>query len=256
MVWVVVEAEEDVAVYEKFVLVDSTIVKTSVDETGRMGYANVQTIVRDIKKEDPKAHIIGIRDADYALYNDKYVVPENIFLTDHRDVEMMLLEAESVKQALRAWMPSYDEVFARCIPICRYFGYLRIYNELANLSVRFHDNLSPNKYWDYQKQAMKVGWEQDSTTQFAVLSNGKCVEEDVKAFIITHKLEEESLYDVCRGHDMLKLLSLNLIDVQTYSTPCIMTKITDAYSLSDFKATRLYKSIFNWQIAEGVIALL
>jgi len=148
VVWVVVEAEEDVKVYEKFMCEDSTIVKTSESETGRRGYANVEIIVSEIKEEVPVAHIIGIRDADYSRYKGDDNVPVNIFLTDRRDLEMMLLEAETVKQELRVWVPVFDEAFAKCIPVCRYFGYLRIYNEVADLSVTFHKQLTPNKYWD------------------------------------------------------------------------------------------------------------
>ena len=254
--WVVVEAEEDVAVYQKFMQPDSTVVKTSEGETGRKGYANVELIVSEIKEEVPVAHIMGIRDADYSRFEDDYTVPANIFLTDRRDLEMMLLEADSVKQALRAWAPAYDDAFAKCIPVSRHFGYLRIYNEVADLSVRFHDNLRPNKYWDYQQQAMKATWEQDSTAKFVALSDGKCTAIEVKAFITTHKLEDENLYDICRGHDLLKLLSLTLVDVQTYSADAIMDKMTKAYSLDDFKKTKLYSSIKTWQTTEGVTALV
>ena len=256
VVWVVVEAEEDVAVYEKFMQPDSTVVKTSEGETGRKGYANVEVIVSEIKQEVPVAHILGIRDADYSRYEEGYEVPENIFLTDRRDLEMMLLEADSVQQVLRAWAPTYDEAFSKCTPVCRHFGYLRIYNEVADLSVKFHDNLRPGKYWDYRQQTMKATWEQDSTAKFAQLSDGKCTATDVKAFITTHKLENENLYDICRGHDLLKLLSLTLVDVQTYSVEALMATMTEAYSLDDFKATRLYASIQAWQTTEGVTALV
>ena len=256
VVWVVVEAEEDVAVYQKFMQPDSTVVKTSEGETGRKGYANVQDIVCEVKAEEPRAHIMGIRDADYSRFEADYTVPANVFLTDRRDLEMMLLEADSVKQALRAWAPAYDDAFAKCIPVSRHFGYLRIYNEVADLSVRFHDNLRPNKYWDYQQQAMKATWEQDSTAKFVALSDGKCTAIEVKAFITTHKLEDENLYDICRGHDLLKLLSLTLVDVQTYSADAIMDKMTKAYSLDDFKKTKLYSSIKTWQTTEGVTALV
>lgn len=256
VVWVVVEAEEDVAVYEKFMQSDSTVVKTSENETGRKGYANVETIVREVKEEEPRAHIMGIRDADYSRFEADYTVPENIFLTDRRDLEMMLLESESVKQALRSWTPDYDEAFGKCIPICRHFGYLRIYNDVYDLSVKFHDNLRPNKYWDFQQQAVTATWEQDSTAKFVELSEGKCTVADVKAFITTHKLEDENLYDVCQGHDLLKLLSLTLVHVQTYSVEFIMAKMTEAYTLDDFKSTQLYASIQAWQMAEGVTALV
>ncbi len=118
----------DEAVYKRFMQPDTTVVKTSESETGRKGYANVEFIVREIKQEVPVAHIMGIRDADYSRYEEEYTVSENIFLTDRRDLEMMLLETESVKHTLRVWLPMYDEAFAKCIPICRHFGYLRIFN--------------------------------------------------------------------------------------------------------------------------------
>ena len=254
--WVVVEAEEDVTVYEKFMQPDSTVVKTSEGETGRKGYANVELIVSEIKKEVPVVHIMGIRDTDYSRYEEGYEAPANIFLTDRRDLEMLLLEAESVKQSLRTWAPAYDEAFSKCIPVCRHFGYLRIYNELADLSVRFHDNLRPNKYWDFKQQAVVASWEQDITEKFVELSAGGCTAQDVKVFITTQKLEDENLYDICRGHDLLNLLSLTLVDVQTYSVKAIMTKMTEAYSLDDFKATKLYSSIKTWQTTEGVTALV
>lgn len=256
VVWVVVEAEEDVDVYEKFMQPDSTVVKTSESETGHKGHANLEKIVREIKEEQPRAHILGIRDSDYTRYVKGYEPPENIFLTDRRDLEMMLLEAESVKQALCAWAPAYDDAFAKCIPICRHFGHLRIYNHLADLSVKFHDYLRPSKFWNYKQQAVSPTWELDSTAKFVELSGGKCTEADVKAFITTHKLENEDLYDICRGHDLLKLLSLTLVDVRTYSVPAIMNKMTESYMLEDFKTTRLYTSILAWQVNEGVVALI
>ena len=254
--WIVVEAEEDVAVYEKFMQRDSTVVKTSAGNTGRKGYANVEIIVRAIKEEESRAHIMGIRDADYSRYKDGYSVPVNVFLTDRRDLEMMLLEANSVQQALRAWVPNYDEALDKCVPVCRHFGYLRIYNEVAGLSVKFHDHLRPSKYCDFRQQAMAIGWEQESTAKFVALSEGGCTAFDITSFIATHKLEDEELYNVCRGHDLLKLLSLTLIDVQTYSVSTIMAMITAAYSIKDFKATKLYASIQAWQTDEGVVALV
>ena len=253
--WIVVEAEEDVAVYEHFMRPDTTIVKTSVDSTGRKGYGNVEKIVHDVKEEESRAHIIGIRDADYLRYKDGYVPPVNIFLTDRRDLEMTLLEAESVKQALRTWVSTFDEAYAKCILLCRYFGYLRIYNEIADLSVVFHKNLRPTKYWDFTKHCIQSGWEQDCTAKFVALAEGKCSDTDVSAFVDDKTLEVESDYDICRGHDLLSILSLVLIKKE-YSEKSIMLKMIEAYSLDDFKATQLYANIKEWQITEDVNVLV
>lgn len=254
--WVVVESEEDVAVYQKFMRLDSTVVKTSESATGRKGYDYVEAIVREIKEEERRAHIIGIRDADYSRFDKDYLLPANIFVTDRRDLEMMLLESESVKLSMRDWTPAYEDAFNRCVPICRHFGYLRIYNEVAHLFVRFHDNLRPNKYWDFQCHSVDEGWELDSTEKFVKLSQGACTVRDVNTFIANYKLEAESLYDICRGHDFLKLLSLTLVDDQTFSEGAIMNRMTEAYALDDFKKTRLYSDIFAWQTEEGVVALV
>lgn len=253
--WIVVEAEDDVDVYRKFMHPESTIVKSSEDNTGRKGYANVEIIVQEIKKEELRAHIIGIRDADYLRYKDGYVPPVNIFLTDRRDLEMTLFEAESVKQALRTWVSTFDEAYAKCIPVCRYFGYLRIYNEIADLSVVFHKNLRPTKYWDFTQHCIQSGWEQDCTAKFIALVEGKCLDTDVSAFIAKKNLEAESDYDICRGHDLLSLLSLVLIKKE-YSEKSIMLKMIGAYSLDDFMTTQLYANIKEWQNKEDINVLI
>jgi len=255
LVWVVVEAEEDVDVYEKFVLSESTIVKTSEDTEGRKGYANVELIVKEIKEETPVAHIIGIRDADYTRFNTEYHVPANVFTTDGRDLEMMLLKAESVKNGLRSLMNDYDNIFERCVPMCRHFGYLRIYNEEHNLSIMLNDYIVPSKYWDFTKQSIKENWEQESTNKYVSLSDGACSDVDIEEFIRNRSLDGEDLYDICRGHDFLRLLSLFMIDVQTFSVRNIMNSMIEAYSLDDFKKTRLYSDILEWQATEGVEVL-
>ena len=119
----------------------------------------------------------------------------------------------------------------------------------------FHKNLRPAKYWDFNQHCIAEGWEEDSTAKFVALAGEKCTAADVSAFIASHSLENESLYDICRGHDLLKLLSQALVYIQ-YKVENITAKMIEAYSLDDFKSTRLYASIQAWQEAEGVTALV
>lgn len=256
LVWVVVEAEEDLRVYSKFMDFDTTVVKTSEGPDGKRSYANVEIIVKEIREEVAQAHIIGIRDADYSKYEDGFEVGENIFLTDRRDLEMMLLESDSVRQALDEWMNGFDEIFEKCVPICCHFGYLRIFNDVLGLSCRFHDNLRTSKFWDYTHQALQPDWKERCTAIFIGLAAGACTEEKLNSFIATKMLTEECVYDICRGHDMLHLLSLTMINVQVYSEENIMAKMISAYSLNDFKNTQLYNNIRLWQEAEGINALV
>ncbi len=256
VVWVVVEAEEDVAVYEKFMQPESTVVKPSEGETGRKGYANVETIVREVKEEEPRAHIMGIRDTDYTRYEDAYEAPANIFLTDRRDLEMMMLDSDSVKQSLRVWAPTFNAALSKCAPICRHFGYLRIYNSLNGLFVTFHDNLKIVKYWDDSIHDLKANWEQESTNKFVSLAQKDCSVDAITEFISTLSLDKEDFFNICRGHDVIPFLSKALIRNHIYSETNIMIKMIEAYTLNDFKATQLYASIVAWQTAEGVTALV
>lgn len=254
--WVVVEAKDDADLYEKFLLRDTTVlVNASSDTSGIKGYANVESIVCDVKEEEPRAHIIGIRDSDYTRYEDGYEAPANIVMTDRRDLEMMLLEAKSVIQALCAWAPNFNAALAKCTLICRHFGYLRIYNSLKGLAVTFHNNLRTVKYWDDNIHDLKANWEQESTIKFVSLSQRDCSVEAFAEFVSTLSLDKEDYLDICRGHDFIPILSKALIRNHIYSEANIMIKMTEAYTMEDFKATRLYASIKSWQVAEGVTAL-
>lgn len=252
--WIVVEGEEDVAVYSKFMQPENTVVKTSEESDGRKGYANVELIVTEIKAEVPVAHIFGIRDADYAKYEGDFKVAENIFLTDRRDLEMMLLESSSVLEALNNWNGGFQGALNQCLPICRHFGYLRIYNNVFGLGCKFHDRLKTTKFWDFQQHALTENWKSNCTSIFISLANERCTKEGVEDFIENNNLEKEDFHDICRGHDLLSLLALALIQKE-YSMTAIMQKMIQAYSLEDFSHTCLYAGIHQWQEKEGVSVL-
>lgn len=167
-----------------------------------------------------------------------------------------LLEAESVKRALEAWIPEFEDVLDSCFPICRLFGYLRIYNETSNLKVRFHDLFTTNPFWDYKNHALIEDWEKQCIDMFVSLVEDRCTYDDVNAFIKTKRLYQENSYDICRGHDVLRLLSLSLIHKHIYSVKNIMTIMIASYSSGDFKTTQLYACTQAWQVKEGVEALV
>lgn len=255
--WVVVEAEDDYNVYQKFMDPSSTVVKTSEGDDGRRGYANVELIVTEVKAAVGAAHICGIRDADYTKYEEPaHVYPVNIFTTDRRDLEMMMLENGSVQTALRAWTNQYDSAITKITPICRCLGYLRICNHVKGLACVFRDKLRVSRFWDFGSQDWRAGWEMQIRARFFALSNGNCNETILNSFITEKNLQAESFYDVCRGHDVLSALSYALININDYSPTQVMLKMMDAYTMLDFKTTRLYASIKAWQESEGVVALV
>lgn len=255
-VWVVVEAEDDCDVYSKFVDKNNTIVKTSVNEEGRKGYANVESIVNDIKQEVSTAHIIGIRDTDYSRYEEPKPNPQpNIFKTDHRDLEMMMLSSESVQTELNVWVSGFDKANKICVDICRYFGYLRIYNHIEQLSCTFHNNVEIKKCWNESTHSLKSDWKEECTTQFLSHISRHKTEDDLESFIKDKKLEDEDFFDICRGHDYLSILSKVLIHTNIYSPKTILIRMSESFSYNDFKQTQLYANIKKWQDEEKVTAL-
>lgn len=254
--WVIVEAEDDYTVYSKFMHPDTTTVKTSRDIDGKMGYSHVEKIVEDIKKEVSYAHIVGIRDADYTRYEDtEHIFPQNIFITDHRDLEMMMISSESVQHELRHWAAGYEQAKELCLNVCRHFGYLHIFNHVKQLYCTFHNNVEINKCWDDNSHSLKPDWKEECTSKFLSSISTDVTEDDLEDFIKNKNLEQEDFLDICRGHDYLSILSKTLIHTNIFSPKTIMSHMSTSYSYDDFIQTRLYADIKSWQEKENVTAL-
>lgn len=70
-------------------------------------------------------------------------------------------------------------------------------------------------------------------------------DDDLEQFICVNDLLQYSEYDICRGHDVVKLLSLAFVRHEyTYKT--ITNKIVDLYTYKDFQRTNLYSMIQSW----------
>lgn len=246
-VWIVVEDIDDKKVYEKFFVPDAVKILISEDEKGRKGCANVESIVADIIAEENCNKILGIRDADYIKYESgRYVFPESIYVTDYRDIEMMMLSAPSVMAALSEWNADIPEQLEKGKPVARKFGYMRICNHVKGLNCIFKGNVKVHKVWDESTHDFYADW--DARVMFLFLENCEVPfsKEEYQDVVAGLNLEDESYYDVCRGHDVIDLLQYMLINTQKYNRKHIMQKMIDSYALEDFKLTKLYKSVMEW----------
>lgn len=252
-VWVIVEGEDDVMIYNKmFDKKISNVKHASIDDNGSGGYKNVEHIVSEVINQVKGAKIIGIRDKDYSLLlNHNFKFPKNIFLTDRRDMEMMVLESDTVSSKLRLWAnPLYDKAFntAKCVAV--FLGYLRIYNHMHHLSCSFHQ-LKVSKIWNQNEHKINDNWK-EYCLHFV---SDEITEDDLMVFANKHQLLEFSFYDICRGHDFIKCLSLALIK-QEYNKNEIFKMMISSYSVDHFRKTGLYSSIYKWQTSNNVSILL
>src|SRR5574344_2841197 len=92
-VWIIVEDDYDKAIYSKFFTKNCHIFNSQKSETDlSRSCLNVEKIVKEINCILSDTLIFGIRDADYTRFDSTYSLPDNIFRTDYRDIEMMMFE--------------------------------------------------------------------------------------------------------------------------------------------------------------------
>ena len=69
-------------------------------------------------------------------------------------------------------------------------------------------------------------------------------------------LNRRTIYDVCRGHDFLSILSEMLIDKSHYSEKWMTFFMTKEVSVAHIKGMQLYQNIERWTALEGVAMMV
>lgn len=238
LVWIVVEGEDDVFIYEPLFHSSNTKLMSSLDEKGKRGCENVENIVVNIKNDIPSAFILGIRDKDYTSYeNIPHIFPENIFTTDKRDIETQILASTKIWTEISNWDTDFPKIFDYCVEPARFFGYLRIYNHVENKGMGFKRNLKQHKYWDPIHCCLLPDWKTNVLNLFC----DKVSEEEFNTFKTLRNLEKEDHWDICRGHDLINLLQYRKSKYN--QIPILMLQ---NYDLTEFSQSDLYKNLQQW----------
>ena len=254
--FVIVEGSDDLAFYKRFLDISKTTsyYSTKLNDEGKVqdgGCEELQNIVRKVLADGRADKVVGIMDTDYRRYLPHYEYPQNIFHTDHRDMEMTTLSTPSVQHVLRGWIIDFDTIFDELKVMLRHAGVLRIMNDRFRLGCSFKKKVKISSIFDTSRQSVVENWRSKYDSKFlraclnkrkqSFIGHIKTLVGLSKAavFYVTHSFARESDYDVCQGHDTIQLLSLSLIDTATYSPDAIWEKCFDAYTLADFKNSRL-----------------
>lgn len=251
--WIITESDYDSGVYERF-FNNNVVVKPSYDEQGNGGCDRVVRIVRNIRQKNLTQRIIGIRDADYMYYlPSKFRYPDNIFHTDERDIEMMMLKAPSVINALNAWNALFPAKIAQVIPIVCYMGLIRIWHVVRdihantkkfNIACVWDLNVKPQKPVSHWKKVLRERYNQVTGEHL----NNRMVNDIRNRYM----LNDNQYGKICRGHDFVRLLGMAMVNTN-YSSNLIQEKIAESYDISDFSQTKLFGSIKVFAARLGVI---
>lgn len=126
--WVIVESDYDVKIYEKFFSENRLNVRSSI-VNGVQSCINVESIVKTVLNEGYKK-ILGIRDRDFIDFIESYHKPDHVYLTDQRDVEMQMLNSDNVVFALKQKDAEIERKMDEVKPIARAIGCYRIFNDI------------------------------------------------------------------------------------------------------------------------------
>ncbi len=252
--WCVVEADDDVEVFEKFFISDTVSVLPSTNEEGRRSCHNVELIVTELYQDEDNPNVFGIRDRDYTSFSDNYICPPNVFLTDGRDVEMMMLKSPSVIEFLYKKDASFAENVLRSETIMRFLGYLRIFNDIEQTSCIFKNNLTKiSLVWDGTNHSVYPDYRDRLLTRFMKTCDREVSREEIHSFIENKELEQKSLFDVCQGHDVCRLLCAMMVKNEFSQPKVLFQWMKDAYTFTDFMQTSLYQDILNWANSRHLI---
>lgn len=261
--WIVAEDIDDVQVYEKHTDRDKVSVLPSTDyPAGDRGYEHVENIISLVLASYPNAHVLGIRDCDYTRYEiPEHIHPANIFVTDERDVEMMLFNAPSVQDSLKDWSEKLLPNLNLAISHTRFMGYLRICNHVCHLGCNFKRKVKLSGVWNDNTHRFLEDWQEKLLQSFISNCNNDeptlyiTNKDGFNDFVSGWRLEQEPWENVCQGHDTVWALSVLMKKNSIFSETSIMKRMTGSYSTEDFKTTLLYAKIKSWSERKGVSVL-
>jgi len=237
-IWVIVEGIDDVKLFAK--LIDGHEVEIQFVGGGKNSL--LKTVSELLKLTQC---VIGIRDADFLHLEGQTETPENIFLTDYHDSEMMLIACDKAYQHVAAEYvdKSVDPFILRenILKSIAFIGGLRWLNtnnsdvEAESLSLNFK-KLGLKDYYNSKSFQLDEEKYLQVILQRSTEKKGNILVTAVRA-----KIKHVSdFYNLCNGKDFLHIFALHV----NFKDMSRVFRV--AYSLTDFQQTHLYQQLKAW----------
>lgn len=277
--WVLVEGDADPYFYERMFTPSSTKVvkvgKMGTDGKLHGGSKVVKEIVTKLLALGKTPLIIGIIDRDWRPFKKdaNQPLPPHIFETDLRDLEMTLLSFPSMRFALRQevantlkpdhkrWLKNgywcrkngdwFRDVWEQCCKVSRFMGSLRIVDSHYELP---RVDFTTSDCWDSRAHKLYDNWEHRLFHKAIAQTRCSGIRLLYNCWMVKYRygLNRRTIYDVCRGHDFLSVLSEMLIDKSHYSERWMTFFMTKEMAISEIRSMRLYQNIDKWATSVGV----
>ena len=248
-VWLLVEGDSDYRFYLKMFSDRAvSIIPTS-------GIYVLLAVLDAIMNETNR--IFAIRDADFFHLNmEQVTLPDNLFMTDCHDIEMMMIACDEVFCSVLVTHTSLSpsEAIKLRKPILHsiaFLGGIRWINNISGLKLDF-DKLPLNKFYDGKN--MKLDEEECVSL---INTRSKYKSREITISEISHKIDGiTDFYNLCQGHDAMKALSAYITSLRKDHAVKHDRDITNgfiqAYHFNHFQQTQLFKDLQAWTECQGI----
>ncbi|MDR0430165.1 MAG: DUF4435 domain-containing protein [Tannerellaceae bacterium] len=243
LVWILVEGEDDCKIYPKFVKEEKC--KVEYVNGGKIQLEKALQVLTSISNQ-----VIGIRDADFSHIEKKYSQIKNLFYTDFHDIEMTMLNFNTVRSNLflEYGIKEGSDVWNKILLEASFLAYIRWFSEQGIHEFLFK-GLKLGSVVDLQKDEVLLK-KRELIDELNRRSTNKKVSlsfEMISDFIDKNKTDD--FLNLCNGHDVTSLFALFLGKKATVNEFCRHLRLS--FQLKDFAKTKLYSDIYSWQTTNG-----
>ncbi len=253
LVFILVEGDTDKRLFKK--IFDTS--KVSIEITfGKQNLVEVTDLLHQ-NKLGREVSFFAIKDSDFDRINQKSEI-KNLYLTDFSDVETMILSSPVLDSILselgQEGKLENKNVLQILLNEAKLLGSLKLINERKGLNLKFTE-LNFSKFID--KSSLKIDIDKMIKTVFDNSKRQDLKVEDFKLKINQILSQNHDLLQLCNRHDLVELLSISLTKLlgsnkqQDVKVETLESSLRISYRLEDFKLTKLYASIIEWEKQNG-----
>lgn len=210
----------------------------------------------------------GIIDRDFRSILGSEELPENIFMTDEHDIEMMICHTKSLQKVLNNYDSSQkiddfednqSSVRDQVLSLTDKIGYLKLLNKRLSLNINLKKidkdgNIVLPSYEKFLDQHCQIKSLEDMIKYLLQWSeqNGKRANKSLNEIIGAYKNEvatKQDSWQLSNGHDFAYLLAYFIhknIRCKKKSQQDIESELILAYEHEFFKQTDMFKSMHDW----------
>lgn len=213
--------------------------------------------------------VLAIVDADFWRLEGKEPGTQNLFVTDTHDLQTMILASPALDKLLDEFgspakiqkITEREERTVRQLLLdsARPIGYFRWISQTQEFSLTF-EGMRFNRFIDADCLAV-------DTSKLIKAVKDKSCRHDLEDEALKHAIEEvadpnHNPWDVCCGHDLVRILSQGLRKALGSNQPkdvnpeALQRAMRMAYEFAHFAATQLYVSLRSWESANQPFQVL